>query len=67
VQEEEVVLGSSDTPSAGRRIGAGELGEAKVRFLRMALTNKARLVCWVGARKGAAALMASRTRQYRGT
>jgi hypothetical protein len=33
----------------------------------MALTKRARLVFWVGARKGIALLMATRTRQYHNT
>jgi hypothetical protein len=32
----------------------------------MALTNKARLVLWVGMRKGIAVLIADRTRLYHG-
>src|ERR687889_502993 len=33
----------------------------------MALTRRARLVAWVGTRKGIAVLIADRTRQYHGT
>lgn len=40
----------------------GQFREAQGCFLRMALTNRARLVFWVGARNGAATLMANRTR-----
>lgn len=60
---QQAVLGGGHPPFFGRRVSSSEFGEAErvlvFLFFRMALTSRARLVFWVGTRKGTAALMAA--------
>jgi hypothetical protein len=59
---EQIMLGSSDAPLFGGGVGAGELGEAEGPLIEDgAAMSRARLVFWMGARKGAA-LIALRAR-----
>jgi hypothetical protein len=59
----QTVLGGENAPLGRGRVGASEFGKAEDAFLEDGATmSRARLVFWVGARKGAAALMASLAR-----
>jgi hypothetical protein len=63
----QAMLGGGHPPLFGSGIRPCEFGEAegllqRVLFFRMALSRRARLVCWVVTRKGAAASIAARAR-----
>jgi hypothetical protein len=60
---EQIVLGRSHPALLGSGVGAGQFGKVEGPLLQEGANQQSeRLVFWVGASKGAAALIALRTR-----